>query len=143
MIRCVFLLLAACSQLPKAKHPIYIDPPGAPVASFWNRWIGCEALEVSYNTADIVVLEEPVKDGRLGGYQKRVIRLYSPGDDASSFLVLAHEMGHALKLAHSDNPRSVMYPRLGFDFLGDYDQFEAWPIVEARYVKELQDRYCR
>jgi hypothetical protein len=165
------MALAACSTVPDAGRV-----PGAPVrparvvtvvyvadpdrhASFeqaldlWNDAAGREVLvevDVLDPDAGVVITDGEVAGERLGSASlDGRIRLHRPADPYVSYLVLAHELGHAaFGLAHDpDHGCSIMAPDIAGAVIEGWRGPDAirgrWPAFRPVCVTEGDARIAR
>lgn len=111
-----------------AEHRRYLGALHAAVAD-WAELMGCHRFQVEMDLSfpDTRITFEPIPTigtlahaTRAGDIKVNALRAWFPGGrqyghygrnrSVSFYWVVAHELGHVWGLAHSDDPRSLMYP---------------------------------
>ncbi|TXH08309.1 MAG: matrixin family metalloprotease [Candidatus Moraniibacteriota bacterium] len=87
-----------------------------------NRYAKEEEKVVDRYNAEVETFAETYGTGEAfdqGVYDGQGIDIYQFDDREHLVMVLTHELGHALGLEHVANPKSIMYPVLGEQDLGE------------------------
>lgn len=134
----------------------YYDSTRAAIARLNDR-VGCALFvyggHVDANVPDVRVYHA-APDGldvdaaaaafindRLGSYPSAEVRAYALGDVQEAYLVLYHELGHVLGLAHDLRSRSVMSPDVGS---GSFeDGVNVTLQINDRQSSALAAKFCR
>lgn len=75
----------------------------------YNQEVG--QLHQTVSTFNTALQYQPEEGEYIYDNGKQTINIYFDNSDSELIHTLAHELGHALRISHNNNPESIMYPQ--------------------------------